>query len=60
MCGILAISTCHLAVLTDNEIMEASYRERAVQFFAEFSIGWEEISAHGSGIGFDSAEEEAA
>jgi len=59
MCGLLAISIYHLAILSDNKSMGASYRERAEQFFAEFSIGWEETSAHGSGIGFDGIEEEA-
>ena len=39
MCGLLAISTSHLAALTDDKMMKRIHLERGKQFASEFSIG---------------------
>lgn len=42
MCGILAISACHLAVITDSLDMAQMHCERSSRFGFEFSVGCEE------------------
>ncbi|KAF2792357.1 hypothetical protein K505DRAFT_307755 [Melanomma pulvis-pyrius CBS 109.77] len=42
MCGLLALSACHLAALADDTMLERVHRERSAQFFSDFSAGWEE------------------
>jgi Orsellinic acid/F9775 biosynthesis cluster protein D len=44
MCGLLAISACHLAVLANDATIERVHREQSAQFFLEFSNGWEEAA----------------
>jgi len=43
MYGLLAISACHLAVLADDTTIKRAHCERSVQFFSEFTAGWETI-----------------
>jgi hypothetical protein len=47
MCGLLAISACHLAVFTDDMAMNRVHCERFAQFFTCFSTGWDEITKTG-------------
>ncbi|KAF2250288.1 hypothetical protein BU26DRAFT_540122 [Trematosphaeria pertusa] len=42
MCGLLAISACHLVALANDATTARVHRERLEQFSSEFSIGWEE------------------
>lgn len=58
MCGLLAISAHHLAVLTDNTKTTQTHREREAQFFTEFS-SWLE-STTGCGLGFKADEMQEA
>ncbi|KAL4811075.1 hypothetical protein BDV18DRAFT_155688 [Aspergillus unguis] len=44
MCGLLAISACHLATSTDKPETEQRHRKRASEFSLEFRIGWEEAA----------------
>ncbi|KAL2831400.1 hypothetical protein BDW59DRAFT_140138 [Aspergillus cavernicola] len=41
MCGLLAISACHLAVLVEDASIRQAHRERSAQFFSAFSAEWE-------------------
>ncbi|KAF2689453.1 hypothetical protein K458DRAFT_291114 [Lentithecium fluviatile CBS 122367] len=41
MCGLLAISAIHLAMLTTDTDIERVHRERSAQLFSEFVAGWE-------------------
>lgn len=58
MCGLLAISACHLATLADGATIEWAHREQSAQFFAEFSAGWEETARHDMSIEAAGVEEE--
>jgi hypothetical protein len=58
MCGLLAISAHHLAVLTDNTMPTQTHREREAQFSAEFS-SWLELTT-GCGLGFKADEMQEA
>ncbi|KAI9702184.1 MAG: hypothetical protein M1820_006266 [Bogoriella megaspora] len=42
LCGLLAISACHLAALTDETARKLVHHERSAQFVSEFSVGWQE------------------
>ncbi|KAL9083802.1 MAG: hypothetical protein Q9165_008361 [Trypethelium subeluteriae] len=44
MCGLLAISACHLAALTDDTAVERVHRERSSQLQSVFSAGWQETA----------------
>jgi hypothetical protein len=59
MCGLLAISACHLAALTDDATIERFHRERSAQFFSEFSARWEETGKRDLGMVAFEVEEEA-
>lgn len=48
MCGLLAISACHLSTLTAEVAVQQVHRERSIQFFVEFFSGWEETTKHDS------------
>ncbi|KAF2875110.1 hypothetical protein BDV95DRAFT_487102 [Massariosphaeria phaeospora] len=50
MCGLLAISACHLAVLTDDASIKLENRECSAQFFSDFSFGWKEADKRHFGI----------
>ena len=50
MCGLLAISACHLAALADDTTIERVHRERSAQFFSRFSAGWEERTKPDLGV----------
>ncbi|KAA8652862.1 hypothetical protein EYZ11_007602 [Aspergillus tanneri] len=41
MCGLLAVSACHLASLADDTTIAHVHQRRSTQFFAEFSAGFE-------------------
>jgi hypothetical protein len=41
MCGLLALSACHLTTLVEETVSAHIHRERAVQFSQEFSAGLE-------------------
>lgn len=43
MFGLLAISSSHLATLSDDETIKRVHRRRSAQFLQEFSAGWEEV-----------------
>ena len=58
MCGLLAISACHLAVLADDITIERVHRERSAQFLSEFSAGWEETTKRDLGVEAAGVEEE--
>ena len=58
MCGLLAISACHLAALADNATIELVHRERLGQFFSEFFDGWEETARCDLGMVAAEAKEE--
>lgn len=59
MCGLLAISACHLATTTsDDTASEQTHRRHSEQFLAEFSAGWEEISKQDSAAMAADVEEE--
>jgi hypothetical protein len=45
MCGLLALSACHLAAFPDNATAEQQHRKRAADFSSEFRTGWEESTA---------------
>ncbi|KAF7555724.1 hypothetical protein G7Z17_g1956 [Cylindrodendrum hubeiense] len=49
MCGLLAISTSHLAVLSDSETVKLAHRDRSAQFIQEFYAGWGQLR-HDSGV----------
>lgn len=49
MYGLLAISACHLATLTDNQSINLVHRRRSAQFWKEFSSGRDEATNRGSG-----------
>ncbi|KAK9352943.1 hypothetical protein V1523DRAFT_412417 [Lipomyces doorenjongii] len=59
MCGLLAISACHLAALADDTTVEQVHRKRSAQFFSEFSAGWEETTKRDLGVVVAGVEEEA-
>jgi hypothetical protein len=59
MSGLLAISACHLAVLTDDRTVERAHCERSARFFAEFSTGWEELMKPSLDVGVVEEEQEA-
>jgi hypothetical protein len=48
MCGLLAISTCHLASLADDKTTAQAHLEKSQQFFSEFCAGWDDISKYDS------------
>lgn len=54
MCGLLAISTHHLAALTDDIMTKRVHLERGEQFTSEFSTGLAQTT--GCGLGQDAAE----
>ena len=56
MCGLLALSACHLAALTDNTMTEQTHRERAARFSAELSAGLGQMT--GCGLGLEAVEME--
>ena len=58
MCGLLAISACHLAVLADDTTIEEVHRERSAQFFSSFSSEWEEATMRDLGVMVAGVEEE--
>jgi len=58
MCGLLAISACHLAALADDTSIERVHRERSTQFFSDFSAGWEKASKLDLGVVAIGVEEE--
>ncbi|KAH7120613.1 hypothetical protein EDB81DRAFT_814474 [Dactylonectria macrodidyma] len=41
MCGLLAISTSHLAVLSNTETDRRAHQQQSAQFFGEFYAGWD-------------------
>ncbi|RDL30499.1 Uncharacterized protein BP5553_10377 [Venustampulla echinocandica] len=59
MCGLLAISTCHLAALADNTTIARVYCERSAQFLTGFCVGREETVQRDSGTVTTGVEEEA-
>lgn len=59
MCGLLAISACHLATLADDTKIERVHRERSAQFFSRFSAGWEERTRPDLGVVVAGVEEDA-
>ena len=59
MCGLLAISACHLVALADDTTVERVHRERSAQFFSEFSAGWEETTKRELGVVAAGVEEDA-
>ncbi|KAK9242873.1 hypothetical protein V1506DRAFT_546202 [Lipomyces tetrasporus] len=59
MCGLLAVSACHLAALADDTTIERVHRERSAQLFSEFSAGWEEITKRDLAVVAAGVEEEA-
>lgn len=59
MCGLLAISTHHLAALTDDVMTKRSHLERGKQFTAEFSAGLEQTMRCNLGQEAAEIEEEA-
>ena len=59
MCGLLAISTSHLAALTDDNMIKQIHLERGKQFSSEFSIGLEKMTGCDSGQELAEIEEEA-
>ncbi|KAK9482167.1 hypothetical protein V1527DRAFT_522231 [Lipomyces starkeyi] len=59
MCGLLAISACHLAALADDTTIEQVHRKRSAQFFSEFTSGLEETTDHDLGVVVAGVEEEA-
>lgn len=48
MCGLLAISACHLASLADDETTAQAHFEKSKPFFSKFCAGWEGIPDHHS------------
>jgi hypothetical protein len=50
MCGVLAISACHLAAFADDLTVARIHRLRSTQFLLEFSAGWAEIIQRGSSV----------
>jgi hypothetical protein len=44
MCGVLAISAYHLAMLTDDISVARAHRERSEDFANELSAGWDETT----------------
>ncbi|KAL9078929.1 MAG: hypothetical protein Q9157_002153 [Trypethelium eluteriae] len=50
MCGLLAVSACHLAALTDNTTVEQNHREQSTRYKSVFSAGWEEKAKHDTGM----------
>lgn len=59
MCGLLAISACHLATLSEDPEIKQVHLEKSAQFFSEFSAASEEISNRDSGAGSAGTEDEA-
>lgn len=59
MCGLLAISTYHLAALTDDIIVKQIHLERGKQFTSEFSTGLQQTTGRDSGQEAATIEEEA-
>ncbi|KAK5947563.1 hypothetical protein PMZ80_001716 [Knufia obscura] len=51
MCGLLAISAYHLAVLAEETTTSQVHHERSVQFCSEFFAGWEEATERKSAVG---------
>ena len=47
MCGLLAVSACHLASLTDDPDLELVHGQRAISFAGEFLAGLENTYSHG-------------
>ncbi|KAL6237531.1 hypothetical protein BDW75DRAFT_78932 [Aspergillus navahoensis] len=45
MCGLLALSACHLAAFPDNATAQQQHRNQASRFSAEFRTGCEETTA---------------
>lgn len=45
MCGLLAISSSHLAALSNNNTTERVHREKSVSFTSDFLTGWEQRGA---------------
>jgi len=50
MCGLLAISEYHMAVLEDDDRIRQAHRTRAIHLFAEFKAGREIASRHVCGV----------
>lgn len=59
MCGLLAISACHLAALEDDEVIKRAHRERSVQLSTDFSAEWEMTRKRDSSVETAGVEEEA-
>ncbi|KAL3473151.1 hypothetical protein BJX99DRAFT_272412 [Aspergillus californicus] len=45
MCGLLALSACHLAAFPDDVAVGQQHRKRAAEFSADFRTGWTESTA---------------
>jgi len=58
MYGLLAISACHLAVLEEDTAIKRVHRERLVQFFSEFTAGWDETVKRDLGVANPGVEDE--
>lgn len=57
MCGLLAISACHIATLTDDKTLQKAYHEHYVQLYSEFTAGWNEITKCDLGVVTDGVAE---
>ena len=44
MCGLLAISACHLAALAEDSIAKRMHCERSIRFSSEFFTGWDDTT----------------
>lgn len=51
MCGILAISACHTAMVVDDEMIRQVHHERAMQFSSEFFAVWDAMRQTDSDFG---------
>ncbi|KAH9205309.1 hypothetical protein DL95DRAFT_376352 [Leptodontidium sp. 2 PMI_412] len=59
MCGLMAISACHMAALVDHTLTKRAHYERSVQFFSRFSAAWGQTTISGLNVSDIEVEEEA-
>ncbi|KAL3417063.1 hypothetical protein PVAG01_11486 [Phlyctema vagabunda] len=50
MCGLMAISACHMAALANDTMTKRLHHERSANFFSRFSAAWNEIVTRGSQV----------
>jgi hypothetical protein len=55
MCGVLAISSSHLAALSDDETAKRVHQDRSTQLLQEFSAGWGETSQDSDAVAIEDA-----